>query len=73
MHARFSDHAGLGARLPRCSPGRSHPVIEELEARIGKPVVTSTQATLSRLPRLAGVDTLIDDFGRLMQEFLGCA
>ena len=41
--------------------------------RIGKPVVTSTQATLSRLPRLAGVDTLIDDFGRLMQEFLGCA
>jgi maleate isomerase len=59
--------------LPRCSPGRSHPVIEELEVRIGKPVVTSTQATLSRLPRLAGVDTLIDDFGRLMQEFLGCA
>jgi nucleoside 2-deoxyribosyltransferase len=46
-----------------------HPVIEELEARIGKPVVTSTQAALWRLLRLAGVDTLIDGFGRLMQEF----
>jgi hypothetical protein len=32
-----------------------------------------TQATLSRLLRLAGVNTLIDGFGRLMQEFLGCA
>jgi maleate cis-trans isomerase len=47
----------------------SHPVIEELEARIGEPVVTSTQAALWRLLRLAGVDTLIDGFGRLMQEF----
>ena len=28
-----------------------------------------TQATLSRLLRLAGVNTLIDGFGRLMQEF----
>jgi maleate isomerase len=32
-------------------------------------VVTSTQAALWRLLRLAGVDTLIDGFGRLMQEF----
>jgi maleate cis-trans isomerase len=34
-----------------------------------KPVVTSTQAALWQLLRLAGVDTLIDGFGRLMQEF----
>jgi maleate cis-trans isomerase len=34
-----------------------------------KPVVTSSQAALRRLLRLAGVDTLIDGFGRLMQEF----
>lgn len=33
--------------------------------RIGKPVVTSTQAALSRLLRLASVDTLIDGFGQL--------
>jgi 2-dehydropantoate 2-reductase len=36
---------------------------QELEARIGKPVVTSTQAALWPLLRLAGVDTLIDGFG----------
>jgi hypothetical protein len=30
-------------------------------------------AALWPLLRLAGVDTLIDGFGRLMQEFLGCA
>jgi maleate isomerase len=46
----------------------SHPVIEELEAQIGKPVVISTQAALWRLLRLAGIDTLIVGFGRLMQE-----
>ena len=32
-----------------------------------------TQATLSRLLRLAATDTLIGGFGWLMQEFLGCA
>jgi maleate cis-trans isomerase len=37
--------------------------------RIGKPVVTSTQAALWRFLRLAGVDTLIDGCGRLLQEF----
>src|SRR2546427_5748055 len=29
-----------------CLNFRSHPIINRLEARIGKPVVTSTQATL---------------------------
>jgi maleate cis-trans isomerase len=46
----------------------SHPVIEELEARIGEPVVTSTQAALWRLLRLVGVDTLIDGLASLTQE-----
>jgi len=50
-------------------PQFPHPVIEELEARIGKPVVTSTQVALRRLLRLARLDTLIDGFGRLMREF----
>ena len=46
----------------------SHPVIEELEAQIGKPVVISTQAALWRLLRLVGVDTLIDGLASLTQE-----
>ena len=55
--------------IAACLNFRSHPVIEELEARIGKPVVTSTQVALRRLLRLARLDTLIDGFGRLMREF----
>jgi maleate cis-trans isomerase len=55
--------------LTAASQFRSHPVIEVLKARIGKPGVTSSEAAQRRLPRLASVDTLIDGFGRPMQEF----
>ena len=51
-----------------CLNFRSHPVIEALEARIGKPVVTATQAVLWRLLRLAGVTAPIPGFGRLLRE-----
>jgi hypothetical protein len=52
-----------------CLNFRSHPVIQELEAQIGKPVVISTQAALWRLLRLAGIDTLIDGFGGVCRNF----
>ena len=65
----------LGARDPQsdgiavaCLNFRSHPIIDALEARIGKPVVTSTQAVLWHLLRLAGVNTPIHGFGRLLRE-----
>ena len=51
-----------------CLNFRSHPVIDALEARIGKPVVTSTQAVLWHLLRLAGINTAIHGFGRLLRE-----
>lgn len=51
-----------------CLNFRSHPIIEALEAHIGKPVVTATQAVLWRLLRLAGVTTPIPGFGRLLRE-----
>ena len=54
--------------IAACLNFRSHPIIEALEARIGKPVVTSTQAVLWHLLRLAGVDTPIHGFGRLLRE-----
>ena len=54
--------------IAACLNFRSHPIIEALEARIGKPVVTSTQAVLWRLLRLAGVATPIHGFGRLLGE-----
>jgi maleate isomerase len=66
---------GLGAWDPAsdgmiiaCLNFRSHLVIDELEARIGKPVVTSTQATLWHVLRLAGVDAPIPGYGRLLRE-----
>jgi maleate isomerase len=52
-----------------CLNFRSHLVIDVLEARIGKPVVSSTQAVLWHLLRLAGVTTPIPGFGRLLREF----
>jgi maleate cis-trans isomerase len=42
-----------------CLNFRSHPIIDALEARIRKPVVTSTQAVLWHLLRLDGVKTPI--------------
>jgi maleate isomerase len=54
--------------IATCLNFRSHPVIDALEARIGKPVVTSTQAVLWRLMRLAGVKTPIPGFGRLLRQ-----
>jgi maleate isomerase len=51
-----------------CLNFRSHLVIDGLEARIGKPVVTSTQATLWHVLRLAGVATPIPGYGRLLRE-----
>jgi maleate isomerase len=51
-----------------CLNFRSHLVIDELEARIGKPVVTSTQATLWHVLRLAGVDAPITGYRRLLRE-----
>ena len=54
--------------IAACLNFRSHPIIDALEVRIGKPVVTSTQAVLWHLLRLAGVKTPIPGFGRLLSE-----
>jgi maleate isomerase len=51
-----------------CLNFRSHPIIDRLEAAIGKPVVTSTQATLWHVLRLAGVSDPIPGYGRLLRE-----
>ena len=51
-----------------CLNFRSHLVIDALEAHTGKPVVTSTQAVLWHLLRLAGVAASIPGCGRLLRE-----
>ena len=49
-----------------CLNTRSHAVIDRLEQRLGKPVVTSTQATLWHALRLAGIDDRIPGYGKLL-------
>ena len=54
------------ALVMTCLNTRSHTVIAALEAELGKPVITSTQATLWHALRLAGVRDPIPGYGRLM-------
>ena len=59
---------GADALVLTCLNTRSHRVVEELEAAIGKPVVTSTQATFWHLLRLAGVADPIPGYGQLLHR-----
>lgn len=57
---------GADAILITCLNLWSHTVVDELEAEFGVPVVTSTQATLWRLLRIAGIDDRVPGYGRLL-------
>lgn len=50
--------------LRACGPG----FIDRLEVYLGKPVVTSTQAFMWKMLRLAGVDDRMDGYGTLLRE-----
>jgi len=64
--ARRAWNARAEALLITCLNLRSHAVIEAIEAELGVPVVTSTQATLWRLLRVARIDDRIAGYGRLL-------
>jgi maleate isomerase len=51
-----------------CLNTRSHTVIAALEQALGRPVITSTQATLWHALRLAGVKDRVAGLGRLLAE-----
>lgn len=53
-----------------CTAMRGVDVIDRIEARLGKPVVTSNQALCWMLSRLAGVAAHAEGFGRLMEYAL---
>ena len=57
---------GSDALLISCLNMNSQHVVEKLEKELGKPVVTSTTATLWKLLRSAGVSTQIQGYGRLL-------
>ena len=54
------------ALVMTCLNTRSHTVIDRLEQVLGKPVITSTQATLWHALRLAGIADKVTGFGRLL-------
>jgi maleate isomerase len=60
--------SGSDALVISCLNTRSHTVIEVLEQKLGKPVITSTQATLWHALRLAGVHDAVSGCGRLFRE-----
>lgn len=52
-----------------CGALRSIDVIEELEQRLGKPVICSNQAMAWDVLRRAGITDKIEGYGRLLREF----
>ena len=50
-----------------CSSLHVSPVIEECEAALGKPVMSSDQAMVWHSMRLAGLDDEVPGFGRLLR------
>lgn len=64
---QVADEADCDAIFVSCTSLRAFGIIAELEAELGKPVVSSNQALLWRLLRLAGVDDAIPGFGALLQ------
>lgn len=66
--ARAAWRPEADALLITCLNLRSHEVVERLELELGKPVITSTQATLWQLLRSANVESRIGGYGRLLSE-----
>ena len=60
---------GADASLITCLNMNSQDVVARIERESGKPVVTSTQATLWKLLRAAGIGDAIDGYGRLLSDF----
>ncbi|WP_295813466.1 arylmalonate decarboxylase [uncultured Nitratireductor sp.] len=56
------------ALLISCSALRSIEIVEELEQRIGKPVVVSNQAMMWNCLRLAGIEDSISGYGALLRR-----
>lgn len=66
---RHIDRPEADAVFLSCTNLATVPMIAELEAEIGKPVVTSNQATFWRSLRMTGLTEKLEGFGTLLEEF----
>ena len=66
--AQAIDQPEADAIFISCGALRAIDVISEIEAEIGKPVITSNQSMLWHCLRLAGIEERIEGYGRLFRE-----
>jgi maleate isomerase len=67
-YAKKVDRMEVNAVLILCTAMRSIPIIEALEADLGKPVLSAIQSSFWHTLRLAGVQEKINGFGSLLQH-----
>jgi len=61
-----ADHPDAEAVVLSCTDMRSVEIIERLEARLGKPVISSNQAMVFQALQLAGIRDALPGFGKLL-------
>ncbi|MDA0231729.1 MAG: aspartate/glutamate racemase family protein [Proteobacteria bacterium] len=66
---RAVDRADADAVFVSCTNLPSLPIIARLEQELGKPVITSNQATFWRCLRIIGSTARIAGYGRLLEEY----
>jgi maleate isomerase len=66
--AQEVDRDDAEALFISCGALRSLDIVDDLEQRLGKPVICSNQAMIWDCLRLAGVEDRIDGFGSLLRE-----
>ena len=62
------DRPDADAIFISCGALRVLDIIEDLEQRVGKPVVTSNQALVWDVLRLAGIEDRFEGYGRLFRD-----
>ncbi len=67
-HARSVDEPSAQALLVSCTDFAMLESISPLERELGKPVVSSNQATFWAALRAAGIDDRLEQFGRLLRQ-----
>ena len=66
--AQANAHDDADAMVISCTDFATLPIIERLEGEIGKPVITSNQATFWAALRAAGINDRITGAGRLLRD-----
>lgn len=67
-HARAAFVPGSDALLITCTDFPTLPLVEQLEAELGVPVVTSNQATFWAMLRAIGIEDRFERFGALLKN-----